>query len=268
MVHDMPQFRAVLITGASSGIGRALAVACAAPGVMLHLSGRDPARLDATAADCRSRGADVLTALIDVRRAGAMVAWITGAGRLDLVVANAGISATGSETPERACDILATNLFGVLNTILPAIEVMALQEPGPDGLRGRIAAIASIAAFFPSPEAPAYCASKAAVDAWMVGSASAARARGIALTSVCPGFIRTPMTAGRQFPMPGLMNAERTARITLRGIEAGRIRIVFPWWMGCAARFGALLPPRWTAGIGARRRREQVSRETKLWWAG
>ncbi|MGH7154053.1 MAG: SDR family NAD(P)-dependent oxidoreductase [Acetobacteraceae bacterium] len=256
MAVMMPRFRSVLITGASSGIGNALARACATEGANLHLSGRDPARLEATAAACRSRGVEVSTALIDVRDAEAMAAWITGAGHLDLVVGNAGISATGDEMPESTRDILATNLCGVLNTVLPAMQAMASQEPGPDGLRGRIAAIASIAAFIPSPEAPAYCASKAAVDAWMVGSVPAARASGIALTSVCPGFIRTPMTAGHQFPMPGLMDAERAALITLRGIEAGRTRVVFPWWIGFAARIGALLPPHWTAGIGARWRRK------------
>lgn len=260
MARVVQLFRTVLITGASSGIGRALAVACAAPDVTLHLSGRDPVRLEVTAADCRSRGAEVRTARLDVRDAEAMGAWIAGVGHLDLVVANAGIASIGIETPERVRDILATNLSGVLNTVLPAIEVMAAQQPGADGLRGRIAAVASIAAFFPSPEAPAYCASKAAVDAWMVGSAPGARARGVALTSVCPGFIRTPMTAGREFPMPGVMDADRAARITLRRIQAGRVRVVFPWWIGFAARFGALLPPRWTAGIGARRRRKAAAK--------
>ena len=107
--------------------------------------------------------------------------------------------------------IFATNLDGVLNTVLPAMELMARQPPGVDGLRGRIAVVASIAAFVAAPGAPAYCASKAAVDAWAVATAPAARARGIALTSVCPGYVRTPMTASNRFPMPGLMDADRAA---------------------------------------------------------
>src|SRR5580692_3563444 len=85
--------RSVLITGASSGIGRALAEACAAPGVTLHLSGRDAARLAEAASACRARGAEALPTVLDITDATAMAAWIGAAGRLDLVIANAGISA-------------------------------------------------------------------------------------------------------------------------------------------------------------------------------
>ena len=251
----MPQFGSVLLTGASSGIGRALAEACAAPGVTLHLSGRNAERLDAVAAACRARGATVQTQVIDVRDAAAMARWIAGSGPLDLVVANAGI-APGTGRGEAEAEIravFATNLDGVLNTVLPAIELLAAQPPGPDGLRGRIAVIASIAAFVPSPVGPAYAASKAAVDAWTVGSAPAARRHGIVLTSVCPGFIRTPMTSRFSFPMPGLMSAERAADVILRGIAAGRVRVAFPWWMAVGARVGGLLPPRWVAAFTERR---------------
>jgi len=80
-----------------------------------------------------------------------------------------------------------------------------------------------------------------------------ARRRGIVLTSVCPGFVRTEMTAGYRFPMPGLMDADRAARIILRGVAAGRTRVVFPWWMGLAARAAGLVPPRVMAAVMARR---------------
>lgn len=240
----------VLITGASSGIGAALALACAAPGAVLHLSGRDPARLDAVAARCRASGATVHPALLDVTDAPAMAAWIAAAGRLDLVIANAGISAgTGDNTPETPAQIraiFATNLDGALNTVLPALAAMATQPPGPDGLRGRIAVIASIAAFVPAPGAPAYCAAKAAIDGWTVASIPAASASGIGLTSVCPGYVRSAMTARNRFPMPGLMDADRAARLILRGLARGRRRIVFPWWMGLAARLAGLLPLAWS----------------------
>jgi NAD(P)-dependent dehydrogenase (short-subunit alcohol dehydrogenase family) len=249
-MHRSPS---VLITGASSGIGQALALALAGPGVTLHLSGRDQPRLDAVAEACQARGAQVDARLVDVRDAPAMAAWIEAAGPLDLVVANAGISAgTGDrmpESPDQVRAIFATDVDGVLNTVLPAMEVMARQAPGGDGLRGRIAAIASIAAFLAAPGAPAYCAAKAAVDTWMVASAPTARARGIALTSVCPGYVRTGMTSGNRFRMPGLMDADRAARITLRGIAAGRTRVVFPWWMGLAARLAGSLPPRVLAAL-------------------
>lgn len=236
-----------LITGASSGIGAALARARAAPGAVLHLGGRDAERLAAVAAACRARGARVLTRVLDVTDAAGMAAWIAAAGRLDLVIANAGISAgTGPGEPETAAQaraIFAVNLDGMLNTALPALAAMAAQPAGADGVRGRIAVIASVAAFVAAPGAPSYCAAKAAADAWTVGSAHVAAARGVRLTSVCPGYVRSAMTAGNRFPMPGLMDAERAAAIILRGVAAGRRRVVFPWWMGVLARLAGLLPP-------------------------
>ena len=130
----------------------------------------------------------------------------------------------------------------MVNTVLPALAAMTQQPAGPDGVRGRIAVIASIAALAITPWGPAYGASKAAVDAWIVGSGVETRKRGVTLTSVCPGYVRTAMTAGHQFPMPGLMDADRAARIILRGIAAGRSRVVFPWWIGLATRAAGLLP--------------------------
>lgn len=248
-----PRFGSVLITGASSGLGRALAFACAAPGTVLHCSGRDAARLGAVAQAARARGAEVREAVLDVRDADAMAAWITGAGRLDLVIANAGVSAgTGggaAESPAQTRLLVETNLHGVLNTVHPALAAMRTQPPGADGVRGRIAVIASIAGFVAAPGAPAYCATKAAADAWTVATAAVAARDGVAMTSVCPGYIRTPMTEGNRFPMPGLMEADRAAGIILRGIVRGRRRVVFPWWLGLAARLVALLPPRLSTAL-------------------
>jgi NAD(P)-dependent dehydrogenase (short-subunit alcohol dehydrogenase family) len=256
MLATMARYSSVLITGASSGIGAALAHELAAPGVTLHLSGREAGRLAAVAAACRARGAIAQDAVLDVTDAAAMAAWIAGCGRLDLVVANAGISAgAGEKAPESPAQtraIFATNLDGVLNTVLPALDVMRGQPAGADAVRGRIAVIASIAAFVAGAAAPAYCASKAAVDTWTVATALGLRRDGIMLTSVCPGYIRTAMTARNRFPMPGLMNADRAARIILRGVAAGRIRVVFPWYMGLAARIGGLVPPRLVGAVMAR----------------
>lgn len=245
--------RSALITGASGGIGAALARRLAGPGVLLHLAGRDVHRLDTVAAACTAAGAVVQTALLDVTDAPAMAAWIDAAGRLDLVLANAGISAgtgrRGIEPAAQVRSIFATNLDGVLNTVLPAIAAMARQAPAADGLRGRIGVVASLAALAALPTAPAYCASKAAVDAWTVGTAPVARRAGIQLTSICPGYVRTPMTATNAFPMPGLMDAERAASLILRGLAAGRTRIAFPWWLAFGARMLDLLPPELAARL-------------------
>jgi short-subunit dehydrogenase len=245
----------VLITGASSGLGRALAEACARPGAVLHLSGRNPARLDAAAAACRAKGAEVRHAVVDVTDATAMAGWIGAAGRLDLVIANAGISAgTGgvTEPAAQARAIFATNVTGVLNTVLPAIEVMAAQAAGPDGVRGRIAVIASLAAFVAAPGAPAYCASKAAVQHWAEALDGAERARGIRIHAVCPGYVRTPMTARNPFPMPFLMDAEDAARRTLAGIARGRVRIAYPFPVYAMARLIGALPPALRAALFSR----------------
>lgn len=245
-------WRSVLITGASSGIGRALAEAVAAPGVALHLSGRDAARLGEVEASCAARGADVRPRVLDVRDQEAMRGWIASAGPLDLVIANAGVSAgTGgrTEAPAQARAVFDTNLGGVLNTVLPALEAMAAQPPGPDGLRGRVAVIASVAAFIGVGGAPSYCASKAAVQSWAEALDMSERRRGIRLHAVCPGYVRTAMTLGNRFPMPMVISAEDAARRTLTGISRGKTRIAYPFLVYAAARAVGALPPGLRAAI-------------------
>lgn len=245
----------VLLTGASSGLGRALAEALAAPGVTLHLGGRDPTRLAEVTVACQALGATVRGEAADVRDAAAMAAWIGAAGPLDLVIANAGISAgsgTGWERPDAARAVFETNLTGVLNTALPAMAAMARQPPGPDGVRGRVAVVASIAAFVAAPGAPSYCASKAAVQRWAEALDATERHRGIRLHAICPGYVRTPMTARNRFPMPWLMTAEDAAQRTLRGLRAGRVRVVYPWPLYALARVVGALPPGWRAALMAR----------------
>lgn len=252
---DSYPWRSVLITGASSGIGRALAEALAAPGVTLHLSGRDVARLEATEAACAARGAAVLTRVLDVRDEAAMREWIAAAGRLDLAVANAGISAGtggGVEPPAQVRAVFDTNVGGVLNTVLPALDAMAAQPPGADGLRGRIAVIASVAAFTGVAGAPSYSASKAAVQSWAEATDANERRRGIRVHAVCPGYVRTAMSLGNRFPMPMVISAEDAARRTLTGLVRGRTRIAFPFLIYAAARMVGALPPALRAAIFTR----------------
>ncbi len=259
ILDDMKQDR-VLITGASSGIGRALACALARPGTTLILLGRHEARLHAPAPACRDRGAAVACVRLDVTERDTMRAAIEAHAPLDLVFANAGVAygirGDGTESEPQVRATFATNVDGVMNTVLPALDVMAGQPPAAGGVRGRIAVIASVAAFLPYPHTPSYCASKAAIDVWTVATAANAARRGVRLTSVCPGFVRTPMTAANDFPMPGLLAVEDAVAVILDGVRRGRRRVVFPRRIGGGARFVSLLPP----GLREQLLRRQPSR--------
>ena len=235
--------RSILITGASSGIGAALAKAYAAPGVHLALSGRDPARLGAVGALCRAAGAQVEEAVIDVTDRVAMEAWLTTLDErqpLDLVIANAGISAgtaAGWERPEQARAIFAVNLQGTLNTVLPLLAAMGKRASG------QIALMSSLASFRGFPGAPAYCASKAAVRIWGEALRGDLWEAGIGVTVICPGYVVSPMTARNRFYMPLLMETDRAARIIKRGLASGRARIAFPWPIYVGVWLLGLLPP-------------------------
>jgi short-subunit dehydrogenase len=243
----------IAITGASSGLGRALALAYARPGISLHLAGRNAARLAEVAATARSLGASATETVFDVTDAAGSKTWIESAGQIDLIIANAGISigpgAANVETPANIRAVFATNIDGVFNTVLPAMTLMATQPVGAAGLRGRIVIIGSIAGLMALPISPTYSASKAALDTWVTASAYNARKDGIGLTLVRPGFIRTPITSRNPYAMPGLMDADVAAAKIIAGIAAGKTHITFPWWLAAFARFSKLLPAATFANI-------------------
>jgi short-subunit dehydrogenase len=214
--------RSILITGASSGIGAALARGYAGPGVALALGGRDAARLAAVAAAARDRGAAATPAAVDVADAAAMAGWIEAADAaapLDLVIANAGIA---DGRPEAAAAVVAVNVGGVLNTVQAAVARMLPRR------RGQIAVMASLAAFRGYPGAAAYCASKAAVRTFGEALRAELAPAGIRVAVICPGFVATPMTASSRNPMPFIMSADRAAAIIRRGLARDRGRIAFP----------------------------------------
>ncbi|MBL8672142.1 MAG: SDR family NAD(P)-dependent oxidoreductase [Alphaproteobacteria bacterium] len=239
----IPRPSSLLLTGASSGIGAALARAYAAPNVHLALTGRDGARLAAVAEECRRAGAAVLAETVDSTDRGAighLIRRADAAAPLDLVVANAGISAgTGGqgETEAQARRIFAVNLDGVLNTVHPAIQAMRPRR------RGQVALMSSLAGFRGFAGAPAYSASKAAVRIYGEALRGALAADGIAVSVICPGFVESRMTAVNRFPMPLLMPAERAAGIIMRGLAANRGRIAFPWPTYAVAWLLGTLPP-------------------------
>ncbi|WP_298640265.1 SDR family oxidoreductase [uncultured Tistrella sp.] len=242
-----PTPRHIAITGASSGLGAALALEYAGPGIRLSLHGRDTDRTEAVAAAARSRGAEVDVARFDVTDADAVAAWVTAIGArapLDLLIANAGISGNetgsgGAVSAEVTRAIFAVNVDGVVNTVLPAAELMLGRG------RGAIAIVASLAGYRGQPGAPAYAASKAAVKAWGEGLRPRLAHGGLRVSVVCPGFVRTPMTARNRFPMPFLMDADRAARIIRRGLDRNRARIAFPWQLAALCWLLAALPAAW-----------------------
>jgi len=238
--------KSILITGASSGIGAALARLYAAPGITLALAGRDAGRLGGIVADCRARGADADAASVDVTDAEATARWIAAADEaapLDLVFANAGISGGtfgGGESRDQAAAIFATNVGGVIHTVHPAAERMRVRR------RGQIAIMSSLASFRGMPGAPAYSASKAAARSYGEALRGSLHRHNVGVTVICPGFIRTPMTDVNRFRMPLLMEADRAARLIRRGLARNRARIAFPLRLYALAWLLGALPPSWT----------------------
>lgn len=233
--------RTILITGASSGIGEALAHAYAGPEIFLALVGRDLARLSAVAEACRARGAEVVTCTTDVTHGAGLAAWLTTIDQqhpLDLVIANAGISGgTGNgESAAQTRQIMSVNVDGVFNTVLPLIPRMVARR------RGQIALMSSLASFRGFPGAPAYCASKATVRIWGEGLRPDLARHGVGVSVICPGFVISRMTAVNTFRMPLLMPAERAAEIIKRGLARNRARIAFPRRMYYTTMLVAALP--------------------------
>ncbi len=237
-------YRVVVITGASSGLGAALALAYAGPQTALGLIGRNPERLAATASACRASGAIVDSAEIDVADGAALAAWLEAfddTHPVELLIANAGISAgPDPDSPGEPAAItlrqLDVNLRGAVHTIAPMVPRLCGRG------RGRIVAIASVAAFRGLPDSPGYCASKAGLRAYGEALRPRLSSYGVGVTVVCPGFFSSPMTDRWDGPTPFLASGERAARRIKRGIDRGRSRIDFPWPLVLGMRFCDLAP--------------------------
>jgi len=238
----------VLITGASSGIGEALALYYAAPDVTLFLSGRDKERLDAVGTQCQEQGATVNCQIIDVINQDAMAAWINQIFEthpLDLVIANAGISGgTGGvmegEPFDAARNIFDVNIYGVLNTIGPVITKMQNKEV--EDIKGQVAIVSSLAGFRGWNGAPAYTASKGCVRFYGEALRGSLRNSGIQVNVILPGFVTSRMTAKNEFSMPMKISAERAATIIGKGLARNKGRIAFPLPMHFMAWFMSVLP--------------------------
>ena len=234
----------VFITGASSGIGAALAQRYAAQGAVLGLLGRRADALEQLRAKLpnsephRCYAADVSDG---AAVASAAQQFLAHAGGIDVVIASAGISnGTLTEYPEDLpviADIFNTNVLGTVFTFAPFIEAMKTQRTP-----ARLVGIGSVAGIRGLPGAEAYSASKAAVISYCESLRVELKRHGIAVVTISPGYIDTPMTRGNPYAMPFLMPPERFAAAALRRIAAGDSYAVIPWQMGVVAKFLRLLP--------------------------
>ena len=231
----------VFITGASSGIGAALARAYAARGATLGLVARRKDALDAVLAGLPGEHAAYVADVTDADSlASAARRFIECFGLPDVVIANAGVSA-GTLTEERGDlavfeRILRTNLLGVAATFQPFILPMRQASAG------QLVGISSVAGVRGLPGAGAYSASKAAVSRYLESLRVELRGSGVLVTEIRPGYIRTPMTDVNSYRMPFIMDADDAAEHFVRAVERRCVRVTIPWQMGVVGRLLAHVP--------------------------
>ena len=227
----------ILITGASSGIGAALAEEYASPGTKLVLIGRDTRRLKMTQDVCRQSGATVFMSVSDVTDKKAMEKVFDDLGPFDTVIANAGISSSKEKSmAQNTREIFSVNIDGVANTVLPAISGMKEQGGGNIGI------VSSIAGYQGLPSAPAYSASKAAAKIWGQGLRARYAEENIVVSVICPGFVETPMTDKNDFFMPWKICPAPAAKAIRQGLDRGKSLIIFPWQMALLINLINVLP--------------------------
>src|SRR2546423_1174207 len=244
--------KVVLITGASSGIGRGLALELARRGAKLGLVARRRELLEEIASEINAQikdeqsaneSNDVLLLPADVqdpqlmRKAAQRL--VSEFGRIDLLIANAGIGVTnpGAELDAaKLSSVINVNVIGAANSVAAVLPEMVSRRSG------QLAVISSLAAYRGLPKSAAYCASKAAVSSMFESFRLDLAPLGIDVTIIHPGFIKTPLTADRQAHLPWLMEADAAVRKILRAIEKRKKSYAFPWQLATIVRAGMIMP--------------------------
>lgn len=235
--------KVVLITGASSGIGRALGVELGRKGAAVGLLARRAEVLNEIVKEVAGAGGRAVALPADVRDAEAVRATADELrkvfGRVDVLVANAGVGVTSDAReldPADVAHVVNINVLGAANSAAAVLPEMVKQGSG------QLVVISSLAAYRGLPKSAAYCASKAAVSAFFESLRVDLRGTGVEVTIIHPGFIKTPLTAGREAQMPYLMELDDAVRKIVRAIEKRKRSYAFPWQLASIVRAAMLMP--------------------------
>jgi short-subunit dehydrogenase len=235
--------KVVMITGASSGIGRGLAVEIAGRGANVGLVARRAEVIDEVVREIEAAGGKAMALPTDVQSEDSIRAAAeqlrASLGAIDVLIANAGIGPTRDAadfSAEEVSDVINVNVIGASNSVAAVIPEMVARGSG------QLVAISSLAAYRGLPRSAAYCASKAAVSAFFESLRLDLEPRGIDVTIIHPGFIKTPLTAGRESQMPFLMELDDAVGKMVRAIEKRRKSYSFPWQLATIVRAGMLMP--------------------------
>lgn len=238
--------KVAIITGASSGIGWGLAKELASQGCKMGLVARRGDRLEALTKEIRDAGGIVEFAVADVASWEDIKEAIAGLrerlGPIDLLISNAGVNVHTTLDPldtAGTARMIEINVIGTIHAIDAVLPEMLERK------QGHIVGISSISAYKGIPGEQGYTASKAAVNNYLEGLRVQLRKRGVAVTTICPGFIKTPMTDANAFPMPFMMTPEKAARRMVRAIRRRKKVYNFPWQIALLIRLLRWLPDRW-----------------------
>ena len=235
--------KVVMITGASSGLGRGMALEIAARGAHLALLARREDLLNEIVDKARAKNVKAVFATADVRDAKAVTEaadhFRKELGPIDILVANAGIGTADhalSLTPEHAANVIGINVLGAVNSVAAVLPDMVKRK------HGRLVAISSLAAYRGLAKSAAYCASKAALSAYFESLRIDLRRTGVGVTIIHPGFIKTALTAGREAKMPYLMELDEGVKKIVSAIEKEKKIYAFPWQLATIVRASMLMP--------------------------
>lgn len=247
------RFDSAFITGASSGLGRAIALRLAAGGTRVVLAARRRGELEAVQATISAGGGRADVCELDVADTAAareaVLRWDRDGGGLDLVLANAGIGSTG---PAARMDWSMTERVMRVNTLGALAVLDAALAPMIRRGSGTVAAVSSLAGQRGLPTSAAYSASKAAVSIFLEALRIELSGSGVRVVDIRPGFVDTPMTRQNRFRMPFMMGVDAAAARAIRGLEHGEAVVSFPWQLSAAMGVAAHMPGALWRGVAAR----------------